>query len=253
MGVRHVLFREGGLAATAAGSTHIAISPADIPFLSKKSLRTVLSAAASLDAGGIEPRRPHARRPARPPLLIPAALRARLLSWPDSARLNQLFEEPDVTVHDLEGFDETILRDVDRPGDLSPMSSRLSHGASAPPRAARPSRDGDRRLGRGLDAAGDHGPHARPARRIDRGDDRRRKIRIARRRGREEASRLPRPSVHARLRRSCRRETTRSARSAAEPRPSFSRSSSALRISSSSARATAAARSRAPRASRDGT
>ena len=50
------------------------------------------------------------------PLLIPADLRPRLLSWPDSARLNRLFEEPDVTVRCLEGFDETILRDVDTPG-----------------------------------------------------------------------------------------------------------------------------------------
>ncbi|MCM3878002.1 MAG: NTP transferase domain-containing protein [Thermoanaerobaculia bacterium] len=109
---------KAGLTATAARSTHIAISPADLPFLSKESLRTVLSAVASLDAGGSslvvpshDGRRGH-------PLLIPAALRARLLSWPDSARLNQLFEEPDVTVHHLEGFDETILRDVDRPEDL---------------------------------------------------------------------------------------------------------------------------------------
>jgi molybdenum cofactor cytidylyltransferase len=110
---------KAGLAATATDSTHIAISPADLPFLGKQSLRTVLSAAASLEAGGSSLVVPtHAGRRGHP-LLIPAALRARLLSWPDSARLNQLFDEPDVTVHDLEGFDETILRDVDTPGDLS--------------------------------------------------------------------------------------------------------------------------------------
>jgi CTP:molybdopterin cytidylyltransferase MocA len=107
-----------GLAATAAGSTHVAVSPADLPFLSKESLRAVLSASASLDAGGSSLVVPtHGGRRGHP-LLIPAALRPRLLSWPDSARLNQLFEEPDVTVHCLEGFDETILRDVDTPGDL---------------------------------------------------------------------------------------------------------------------------------------
>lgn len=115
---------KAGLAATAADSTHIAISPADLPFLSKESLRTVLSAAASLDAGGSSLVVPtHAGRRGHP-LLIPAALRARLLSWPDSARLNQLFDEPDITAHALEGFDETILRDVDTPGDL--LASRSS-------------------------------------------------------------------------------------------------------------------------------
>jgi molybdenum cofactor cytidylyltransferase len=110
---------KAGLAATAADSTHIALSPADLPFLSIKTLRRVLSAATSLDAGGSSLVVPtHAGRRGHP-LLIPAALRSRLLSWPDSARLNQLFDDPDVTVHHLEGFDETILRDVDTPGDLS--------------------------------------------------------------------------------------------------------------------------------------
>ena len=107
-----------GLAATSARSTHVALSPADLPFLSRESLRKVISAAASLDAGGASLVVPtHGGRRGHP-LLIPAALRARVLSWPDSARLNQLFEEPDVTVHHLEGFDETILRDVDTPSDL---------------------------------------------------------------------------------------------------------------------------------------
>ena len=39
---------KAGLAATAADSTHVAISPADLPFLSKNSLRTVIDAAASV-------------------------------------------------------------------------------------------------------------------------------------------------------------------------------------------------------------
>ena len=115
---------KAGLAATVADSTHVAISPADLPFLSKKSLRRVLSAAAALDAGGSSLVVPtHGGRRGHP-LLIPAALRSRLLSWPDSARLNQLFDEPDVTVQCLEGFDETILRDVDTPSDL--LASRRS-------------------------------------------------------------------------------------------------------------------------------
>jgi len=109
---------KAGLAATDARSTHVALSPADLPFLSENSLRTVLSAAASLDPGGSSLVVPmHGGRRGHP-LLVPAALRARVLSWPDSARLNQLFDEPDVTVHCLEGFDESILHDVDIPEDL---------------------------------------------------------------------------------------------------------------------------------------
>jgi CTP:molybdopterin cytidylyltransferase MocA len=117
---------KAGLAATAADSTHIAISPADLPFLSKESLRKVLSAVASLDSSGSSLVVPTHAGLRGHPVLIPAALRSRLLSWPDSARLNQLFEEPDVTVQYLEGLDETILRDVDTPGDLLKPYSRLS-------------------------------------------------------------------------------------------------------------------------------
>lgn len=109
---------KAGLAAASPDSTHFAVSPADIPFLSKSSLRSILSAATSLDTAGTSLAVPtHGGRRGHP-LLIPAALRARLLSWPDSARLNQLFEEPDVTIHCLEGFDDSILQDVDTPGDL---------------------------------------------------------------------------------------------------------------------------------------
>jgi len=50
--------------------------------------------------------------------VIPAALRSRILSWPATARLNRIFNESDVKVLHLEGFDESILHDVDRPSDL---------------------------------------------------------------------------------------------------------------------------------------
>jgi hypothetical protein len=56
--------------------------------------------------------------------VIPAALVARVLSWPSGERLNRLFAEPDVKVLHLEGFDETILMDVDRPADLAAASAR---------------------------------------------------------------------------------------------------------------------------------
>ncbi len=109
---------KAGLAALAAAarSTHVAISPADLPFLSKESLRVVLAAAGSLDertlavpthAGG----RGH-------PLVFSTALVPRILSWPDDRRLSDLFNEPDLSVLHLEGFDDGVLRDVDRPTDL---------------------------------------------------------------------------------------------------------------------------------------
>jgi molybdenum cofactor cytidylyltransferase len=107
-----------GLAEISPRSTHVAISPADLPFLSRDSLRRVLDAAASLGADEktiVVPTHGHRRGH---PLVIPAALKARILSWPDSARLNRIFEEPDLEILHLEGFDETILRDVDRPEDL---------------------------------------------------------------------------------------------------------------------------------------
>ncbi len=108
---------KAGLAATSAHSTHIAISPADLPFLSKGTLRTVIGAAASADERTVVV--PTFGRRRGHPLVIPASLRARLLSWPDTARLNLLFEEKDLSVLHLEGFDESILHDVDTPGDLS--------------------------------------------------------------------------------------------------------------------------------------
>ena len=111
-----------GLAAASASSTHFAISPADLPFLSKGTLRTVIDAATSPGADDKTVVVPTFHRRRGHPLVIPAALRARLLSWPDTARLNLLFEEKDLSVLHLEGFDESILHDVDIPRDLSVFS-----------------------------------------------------------------------------------------------------------------------------------
>ena len=111
-----------GLAAASASSTHFAISPADLPFLSKGTLRTVIDAARPpARTTRLWSSRPFSRRRGHP-LVIPAALRARLLAWPDTARLNLLFEEKDLSVLHLEGFDESILHDVDVPSDLSVFS-----------------------------------------------------------------------------------------------------------------------------------
>lgn len=107
-----------GLAGASPASTHIAISPADLPFLRESSLRTLLNAAATLNGNTVVVPT-HGRRRGHP-LVIPASLRSRILSWPDTERLSRIFEEPDVEVVHLEGFDDSILRDVDRPDDLHP-------------------------------------------------------------------------------------------------------------------------------------
>lgn len=108
-----------GLAAASPATTHVALSPADIPFLRTSSLRTVLEALNLPEADSRTLLVPVCGRRRGHPLVIPAALAARVLSWPTGARLNRLFAEPDVKVLHLEGFDETILADVDRPADLA--------------------------------------------------------------------------------------------------------------------------------------
>ncbi len=111
---------KAGLAAARANAsgppTHVAVSPADLPFLRKESLRRVKNAAPSVDERTLlvpthDGRRGH-------PLVFSAAIVPRILSWPDDRRLSSLFEESDLSVLHLEGFDDGILRDVDHPGDL---------------------------------------------------------------------------------------------------------------------------------------
>lgn len=108
-----------GLAAIRPESTHAALSPADLPFLRRSSLRTVLFATTLPEADSRALLVPVCGMRRGHPLLIPAFLVARVLSWPADDRLNRLFAEPDVKVLQLEGFDETILLDVDRPADLA--------------------------------------------------------------------------------------------------------------------------------------
>ena len=110
--------RAGLAAALEGSSTHAALSPADLPFLRESSLRTILDATNLPEADSRTLLVPVCGRRRGHPLVIPAALAARVLTWPADARLNRLFAEPDVKVLYLEGFDDSILHDVDRPGDL---------------------------------------------------------------------------------------------------------------------------------------
>lgn len=121
-----------GLTAALEGpSTHAAISPADLPFLRESSLRTVLEAVRPPEADERTLLVPVCGHRRGHPLVIPAALVARVLAWPADARLNRLFAEPDVKTIHLEGFDESILQDVDEPGDL--RSGRSRGQPSSPP------------------------------------------------------------------------------------------------------------------------
>ncbi|HUM00665.1 MAG TPA: nucleotidyltransferase family protein [Thermoanaerobaculia bacterium] len=115
---------KAGLAAATAGrSTHVAVSPADLPFLGEDSLRRVMAAAAEVDERTLVVPTHSGRR--GHPLLFSTALAPRILSWPDDRRLSSLFEESDLAVLHLGGFDEGILRDVDCPRDLSSPSLHL--------------------------------------------------------------------------------------------------------------------------------
>ncbi|MBK9063115.1 MAG: nucleotidyltransferase family protein [Acidobacteria bacterium] len=111
-----------GLAAASPASTHVALSPADLPFLRESSLRTLLEATNLPEADSRTLLVPVCGLRRGHPLLIPAFLVARVLAWPADDRLNRLFAEPDVKVLQLEGFDESVLLDVDRPADLAAVA-----------------------------------------------------------------------------------------------------------------------------------
>ena len=113
---------KAGLRALGGHTTHVAVSPADLPFLREESLRTIVSAAACVASEGKQDstllvpthggRRGH-------PLVFAAALVPRILSWGDDRRLSSLFGEPDLRVLHLDGFGDDVLRDVDVPSDLA--------------------------------------------------------------------------------------------------------------------------------------
>lgn len=112
---------KAGLRALDGRTTHVAVSPADLPFLGEETLRTMVSAAACVTGEGnrgstlLVPTRAGRRGH---PLVFSASLVPRILAWGDDRRLSRLFEESDLSVRELEAFDEGILRDVDRREDL---------------------------------------------------------------------------------------------------------------------------------------
>jgi molybdenum cofactor cytidylyltransferase len=112
---------KAGLRALDGRTTHVAVTPADLPFLREESLRAIVSTAACVTSEGNQRSTllvpTHAGRRGHP-LVFSASLVPRILTWGDDRRLSRLFEEPDLSVRRLEAFDEGILRDVDRPEDL---------------------------------------------------------------------------------------------------------------------------------------
>lgn len=106
-----------GLSAVSPRSMRVAVSPADLPFLSAEVVARVVAASMAEGESTVtlpvhDGRRGH-------PLVLPRPLAGRVLSWPDDARLDRLLREPDVTVAEVPACGPGILRDVDTPADLA--------------------------------------------------------------------------------------------------------------------------------------
>lgn len=114
-----------GLSALSSGCGRVALSPADLPGLTTPVLRRFLASLPPAAPLGVavpsgDGRRGH-------PLVIPAELVPRLLSWEPERRLSDLLREPDVEVVEVPGFGTEILHDVDVPSDL-PAAVALAPG-----------------------------------------------------------------------------------------------------------------------------
>ena len=108
---------QAGLSSLSFGCGRVALSPADLPGLTAPVLRRLLASLPpptplGVAVPAVEGRRGH-------PLVIPAALVPRLLSWDPGRRLSDLMKEPDVLVQEVPGFDVEVLNDVDVPSDLA--------------------------------------------------------------------------------------------------------------------------------------
>lgn len=114
---------QAGLSALSSGCGRVAISPTDLPGLTLPVLDRLLAGlpppapeAVAVPSSGS--RRGH-------PLVVPAGLVPRLLSWGGEKRLSDLLREPGVAVHEVPGFGPEVLRDVDVPEDLAAVADVL--------------------------------------------------------------------------------------------------------------------------------
>jgi molybdenum cofactor cytidylyltransferase len=106
-----------GLSALSTGCGRVALSPADLPGLTALVLRKLLASLPLPTPFGVAVPSGAGRR--GHPLVIPADLVPRLLSWEPERRLSDLLREPDVQVHEVPGFGSEVLHDVDVPSDLA--------------------------------------------------------------------------------------------------------------------------------------
>ena len=105
-----------GLEAIAGRSGRVAVTPADLPGLTAPVLRRLLDALPSAPAGALVVPAAGGRR--GHPIVLPAAVAARVAAWGPERRLSDILRDPEVAVHELPGFGQGILRDVDVPADL---------------------------------------------------------------------------------------------------------------------------------------
>lgn len=105
-----------GIGAVSPDVGRIAVSPADLPGVTSSLVRRIVDASLGTDDATLTVPS-HAGRRGHP-LVIPGALRMRVLTWPEDARLSDLFHEEDLRVTYVEGLGPAVLRDVDEPEDL---------------------------------------------------------------------------------------------------------------------------------------
>jgi CTP:molybdopterin cytidylyltransferase MocA len=106
-----------GLSALSSGCARVALSPADLPGLTASVLRRFLASLPPAAPLGVAVPAGAGRR--GHPLVIPADLVPRLLSWEPERRLSELLREPDIQVQEISGFGAEVLLDIDVPADLA--------------------------------------------------------------------------------------------------------------------------------------
>jgi molybdenum cofactor cytidylyltransferase len=108
---------QAGLSSLTSGCGRVAISPADLPGLTFPILRRLLAGLPPVDAEAVAVPTSGGHR--GHPLVVPASLVPRLLTWEAERRLSDILREPGVSVHEMAGFGPEVLRDVDIPSDLA--------------------------------------------------------------------------------------------------------------------------------------
>lgn len=107
----------------------VAVSPADLPFLTAASVAAIVNASRvhpeAVCVPRFEGRRGH-------PIVLPPSAIARVLAWPETARLSDVLRQPDLEVVDVEVADSGGLRDADVPADLFSPPSRETPPARDP-------------------------------------------------------------------------------------------------------------------------